>query len=294
MDFTTSPTYRTTKLRGLLKLLRPKQWIKNGFVFMPLIFSGQFLEIHQAILVSFAFIACCLISSSAYIINDLHDIKQDKLHPIKSATRPLALGIISTKHALNLLIPIYVTLLTICIQHPLLFLPIGAYALLNLIYTYSLKREPVIDIFIISLGFVLRIYAGAMIIHIEVSAWMAITTLSLALYLGAIKRKQEFIHYQTLSRPSLEKYTLPLIDKYAQISAICAIMFYSLFVMTAKPQLTLTIPIVLFGIFRYWYIVECLDQGESPTDVLFEDWQLAATVLTWIAICAWMLWPAGT
>lgn len=292
MDYTISPTRRLPSLHHLLQLMRPKQWVKNMFVFMPLIFSGQFLQVHQMQLACIAFFAFCLLSSSTYIMNDINDVEQDKLHPIKSKTRPLASGNVSLLHALIAMSLLYIMVCFICLWLPALFFPICTYGLLNVLYTFNLKHEPVLDIFIIAIGFVLRIVAGAMAIHVPLSAWMLITSLSLALYLAAIKRRQELLHHQINSRKSLEKYTLPLIEKYAQLSATCAIMFYSLFVITSKTKLVMTIPLTLFGIFRYWYIVESLEQGESPTDILFEDWPLSLTVLVWGATCIWMEWPA--
>jgi decaprenyl-phosphate phosphoribosyltransferase len=292
MEYTTSSPSSFTQLQALYILLRPKQWIKNSFVFMPLIFSEQFLQPHLIQLSILAFIVFCLMASATYIINDIHDVEQDKLHPMK-AKRPLATGAVSIKSALSLLFSLYTLLAMVCFFMPELSFPISAYTLLNLAYTFYLKNEPVVDIFIISIGFVLRIYTGAIAIHVNVSAWMFITTLCLSLYLAAIKRRQELILHQNTPRRSLEKYTLPLINKYAQMSAICAVMFYSMFVMSAKPQLIMTIPITLFGLFRYWYVVECLALGESPTDALFEDWPLALTVLIWIGTCIWILWPIG-
>ncbi|MGZ0020258.1 hypothetical protein [Nitrosomonas sp. wSCUT-2] len=121
---------------------------------------------------------------------------------------------------------------------------------------------------------------------------MFITTLSLALYLAAVKRRQELSQIGVKSRKVLEKYSVSLVDRYAEISATSALIFYSMFVMSAKPQLVITVPLVLFGMFRYWYIVEKFEGGESPTDALLTDWQLLLTVALWVAACSWALWPA--
>jgi hypothetical protein len=120
---------------------------------------------------------------------------------------------------------------------------------------------------------------------------MFITTMCLALYLAAIKRRQELGQNGINSRKVLEHYSVQLVDRYAEMSATGAIVFYSMFVMSAKPALIITIPFVLFGLFRYWYVVDALDGGESPTDVLLADWQLLLTVLLWVAVCCWALWP---
>jgi len=120
---------------------------------------------------------------------------------------------------------------------------------------------------------------------------MAITTLCLALYLAAIKRRQELAHCGESGRYVLRNYSIALIDRYAQKSATGAVMFYSLFVMSQNQKMIVTIPLVLFGLFRYWYIVEALDGGESPTDVLIADKQMTLTVVLWCATCLWILWP---
>ena len=120
---------------------------------------------------------------------------------------------------------------------------------------------------------------------------MFVTTLCLALYLAAIKRRQELGQHGTEGREVLDKYSVSLIDRYAEMSATGALVFYSLFVMSAKPQLVITVPLVLFGLFRYWYVVEALNSGESPTDALMTDWQLLLAVALWIALCTWSCWP---
>ncbi|MEJ2180463.1 MAG: decaprenyl-phosphate phosphoribosyltransferase, partial [Gammaproteobacteria bacterium] len=123
--------------------------------------------------------------------------------------------------------------------------------------------------------------AGAAALNVPVSSWMFVTTLCLALYLASVKRKQELTSISDKSRKVLEHYNVTLIDRYAEISATGALVFYSLYVMESKPELVITIPLVLYGLFRYWYIVEKLNGGESPTDVLFSDWQLAVVAIIW-------------
>ena len=278
-------------LRGLFLLIRPKQWIKNSFVLAPLFFSGNFLlpdPVKNALL---ALLFFCVASSTAYIINDIHDIESDRRHPRKSETRPLALGIVSVPAALVLLVVLYGVLIFDWFLEPKSLLVIAAYMVLNLAYTFVLKYQPVIDIFTISIGFVLRVYAGAIALSLRVSAWMFVTTLCLALYLAAIKRRQELRQNGTEGRKVLGKYSVALVDRYAEMSAMGALVFYSMFVMSTKPQLTITVPLVLFGLYRYWYVVEELQGGESPTDALLADWQLLFTVLLWIVGCAWALWP---
>lgn len=291
MDDTAVRTASRTRLPDLLWLLRPRQWVKNCFVLAPLVFTGAFLApgaLARALLAALVF---CIASSSTYIVNDLHDLERDRRHPGKARSRPLAAGRVARREALLLLAILYCALIVAWPFAPAV-LPVAlAYMLLNLAYTYVLKNQPVLDIFTIALGFVLRVYAGAAALAVPLSGWMFITTLCLALYLAALKRRQELRHNGAAGRQVLEKYSAALIDRYAEMSGTGALVFYSMFVMSARPQLVVTVPLVLFGLFRYWYVVELLDGGESPTDALLEDWQLMLTGLLWTAACCWALWP---
>ena len=178
-------------LTGILKLMRPKQWVKNGFVLAPLVFSGMFLNagaVNHALLAVLLF---CVASSATYVVNDIHDIEHDRLHPKKSRTRPLASGVVSVSAALILLVGLYAVLVWGWFVAPKVVMVIAAYLILNVAYTFVLKHQPVVDIFTIAIGFVLRVYAGAMALDVPMSSWMFITTLCLALYLAAVKRRQE-------------------------------------------------------------------------------------------------------
>ncbi len=289
MNSTLNASGITSVILGLLKLMRPKQWIKNVFVLAPLVFTGQFMEwssVSDAILV---FVLFCLASSATYIINDYHDIEQDRKHPKKSKSRPLASGQITKPQAIGLLLVLYVFLVFGWTQEPTAIYVILAYSGLNLLYTFILKHQPVVDIFTIAIGFVLRVMAGAMALSVPLSSWMFVTTLCLALYLAAVKRRQELKNSGSEGRKVLEHYSVELVDKYAEMSATGALLFYSLFVMTTHPKMVLTIPFVLFGLFRYWFVVETKDAGESPTDALYSDWQLVVTIVLWIAACSWAM-----
>ena len=278
----------------LVRLLRPKQWVKNVFVLAPLIFSGEFLHLESIKTSLLAFALFSIASSATYIVNDLHDIERDRRHPIKSRTRPLAADKVTIPAALTMLIFLLILLVAGSFIAPPVMAVITAYLLLNVAYNFVLKHQPVIDIFTIALGFVLRVYAGAMALAVPLSGWMFVTTLCLALYLAAVKRKQELSQSGTHGRRVLEKYSISLVERYAEMSATGALVFYSLFVMSAKPAMVITVPLVLFGLFRYWYVVEELDGGESPTDALLNDWPLLLTVVLWIAASAWALWPTGS
>ena len=279
------------EMRGLIKLVRPKQWVKNSFVFAPLIFAGEFLHpdsVYSTLLAAFLF---CIAASAVYIVNDLKDIEKDRIHPEKSKKRPLASGQVSPQSAIILLILLYIVLISFWTVVPNVIYVIFIYLALNWAYTFKLKHEPVIEIFIVAFGFVLRVYAGAMALTVPVSHWMFITTLSISLYLASIKRRQELLQSGSQSRGVLAYYSVTLIDRFAEMSAVTAVVFYSLYVMEVQPKLVVTVPLVIFGLFRYWYIVETLKGGESPTDVIIQDKQILLTVLLWVGCCIWVLLP---
>ncbi|MEA3404140.1 MAG: decaprenyl-phosphate phosphoribosyltransferase [Pseudomonadota bacterium] len=294
MNSNTSATGNKSVLLGLIKLMRPRQWIKNGFVFAPLIFAGLFLDMLAVSQALMAFTLFSIASSATYIVNDLRDIDEDRQHPIKSKKRPLASGQVKPNQAKVLLVGLYGVLAVGLFVQPAVMAVIAAYLVLNLAYSFYLKHQPVLDIFTIAIGFVLRVYAGAMAIDVPVSSWMFVTTLSLALFLAAIKRRQELTQSGDSARKVLKMYSVSIVDKFAEISATGALLFYSFFVMSARPELVVTVPFVIFGLFRYWYIVEFLGEGESPTDTLLNDKQLMLTVFGWVVASFWALWPAGT
>ena len=277
---------------SLFRLLRPRQWVKNFFVLAPLLFAGQFLVPAALAHAALAFFLFCLASSASYVLNDIQDAELDRKHPSKAKARPIAAGEVTITQALFLLGGLYLALLAgFWLMAPVM-LVILAYLLLNLAYSFGLKRQPVVDIFTIAIGFVLRVYAGAAALSVPLSGWMFVTTLTLSLYLAAIKRRQELLQNGVDGRKVLEKYSVTLINHYAEMSATGTLVFYSLFILTSKPAMITTIPLVIFGLFRYGYLVEA-GGGESPTDSLLSDWPLMATLLVWTGLCLFALWPRG-
>ena len=274
---------------AIIRLLRPKQWIKNVFVLAPLLFTGQFTDASLLIVSLQAFALFCVASSATYIVNDYRDIESDRKHPEKARKRPLASGEVSKQQALVILALLLLVLLASSFFHTQLMMVIGGYLLLTLAYSFGLKHQPVIDIFVIAIGFVLRVYAGAVALDVPVSSWMFVTTLCLALFLGTIKRRQELLTTEGDARKVLGFYSVSLVDRYAEISATGALLFYSLFVISTRPELDISIPLVLYGLFRYWFLVETQKEGESPTDVLFRDWHLQVTIVAWVGICFWVM-----
>lgn len=274
---------------GLLRLLRPKHWIKNSFVLAPLVFSGEFDSPAAIAAAAYAAFLFCLAASSVYIVNDIHDIEHDRKNPTKALSRPLAAGIVTVRAAVGLLVLLYALLAAGLAYMPAIAPATIGYIVLNYLYTYRLKHEPILDIFCVATGFVLRIYAGAYALDVPVSSWMFVTTLALALFLSSLKRRQELDKGAGEGRRVLEHYTVALLDRFAEISATGALVFYSMFVLSARPELVITVPLVLFGLFRYWYVVEKLESGDSPTDALLADWQLLCTAVLWVLACLWAI-----
>jgi 4-hydroxybenzoate polyprenyltransferase len=276
---------------SLLRLARPKQWIKNTFVLAPLVFARAYSDVEAVKQALFAVALFCVASSACYIVNDMRDVERDRAHPVKKWSRPLAAGQVSMQAATALLVALYVVLAAGFALKPALIAPIGGYILLNLAYSFVLKHQPVVDIFAVASGFVLRVWAGAEAIDVPLSSWMAITTLCLALYLASIKRKQELVSAGSEGRRVLQDYSITLIDRYAEMAAVGALIFYSLFVMSSNQKLAVTIPLVLFGLFRYWFVVETQEGGETPTDVLLTDKPLIACIVVWAGFCVYALRP---
>jgi decaprenyl-phosphate phosphoribosyltransferase len=283
------PVVRGGRWPAVIRLLRPRQWIKNSFVLAPLIFSGTFihlLAIERALLATALF---CIASSATYVFNDLTDRAADAAHPTKSRTRPIASGEITPAQAQMVLLGLYALIAAFALWSVKSTGVAVAYVLLNAAYTVKLKHIPVVDIFALAGGFVLRVFCGAVAIGVPLSLWMLITTLCLALYLAAVKRRDELVATGGSARSVLRLYTVRLLDRYAEMSALSAVVFYGLFVITVRPGLAITVPLVLFGLFRYWYIAESGTASESPTDAVWADIPLIATVLGWGALCAAVL-----
>lgn len=273
------------KILAVLALLRITQYTKNFFVFAPIIFSGNFSNILLFPKIFLAFLFFCLTSSFVYIINDLYDLKSDKSHPTKSKTRPLANGSLQIRDAHVILFVLFLLIPFSILINLDFFIIIISYISLNIFYTLKLKHEPILDIFSIAISFVLRVISGSFAASLPISSWMCVTTLCLALFLACIKRRQELILNNSKSRIVLNKYSLPLIEKYADISMLGALIFYSFFALSERQQLVVTIPFVLFGLFRYWYLIEQKNEGESPAEIAFRDKPLFFAVVFWIISC---------
>lgn len=277
-------------LRALLKTMRPRQWTKNAFLFAALVFDGKLFHRADFLHTLAGFALFCLVSSAVYIFNDLMDIEADRQHPVKR-TRPIAAGILSVP--LALLWGIALTALAFVLAWPLgwpFTLTLLLYLALMLTYSKFLKHIPILDVLVIAGGFVLRVHAGVTLIVVErFSPWLYVIMTLLALYLGFGKRRAELALLAkdaNLHRKVLDGYTIPLLDQYIGIVSATTIVAYSLYTFF-RPEapgnhaLMLTIPFVVYGIFRYLYLVQVEHAGGAPEDILLSDRPLQIAILLW-------------
>lgn len=252
---------------------------------MPLIFSQAVLAgilnlLPRSLL---AFASFCLISSTAYIINDIFDVSKDKLHPVK-AKRPLASGQISTSFAWGLAAATFGGAIAVGFSLSLPFvLVILIYLANNLIYSFSLKQYALFDIFSLSLGFLLRVFAGALAIAVPVSAYLFLVVFFLSLYLGAGKRRYELLllgEQSTGHRQSLTSYSVYYLDQIMLIASTVTLVVYALYIIKAKNHmLVYTVPVVTLGLFRYYFLTHSEQKGEPADDILQDKLILASAFL---------------
>ncbi len=277
-------------LRHLLKTMRIRQWTKNGFVFFGLIFDKQLFQVEPLLKTLAGFFLFCLISSSVYLFNDIADIEADRKHPEKKH-RPLASGELSINVATTAAIALAATALILgYLLEPLFAAAVAVYFVINLLYSRWLKHVPVLDVLIISAGFVLRVAGGVTLITVErFSPWLYVITVLFSLYLGFGKRRAEMSLLEKGAgshRKVLDGYTLPLLDQYITIVSGMTIVTYSLYTFSAENlpgnhSMMLTIPFVVYGIFRYLQLIQTGHAAGSPEEVALKDRPLQATVILW-------------
>lgn len=272
---------------AFIKLARPKQWAKNGFLFAALVFSGHLLDFRLLTTVIGAAVFFSLGSSAVYVLNDLVDRESDRLHP-KKKHRPLAAGIISPGQAWAFLaILLALALAGSFWMEASLGLVLMAYVVMNVAYSLWLKNAFLLDVFIVAAGFLLRVVAGALAIHVAISPWLFVCTLLLALFLALCKRRNE-LRVLTAGagnhRQVLDFYSVPLLDQMVAIISAATIVAYSLYTFLASPrsQLMLTIPFVIYGLFRYLYLVQQKDIGGHPEEVLLTDVPTIVNLFLWL------------
>ena len=275
------------------RLFRVKQWVKNAFIFSPIIFGGLLYVPSNVVKVALVFAVFCLLSSCVYIINDLCDLESDKRHPLKKQ-RSLASNAVSKKAAIlvvSFLLPFIFLLGYLVAGKPLIFIML-LYVLLHLLYSFILKRAVILDAMLIALGFELRVWAGAVILGIIPSVWLQLCVFLLTLFLGFTKRRHErLLLYDKAAehREVLARYPVYFLDQMITISATLSVIFYCLYVLSSEIinqsggyRMLYTVPFVVYGIFRYLYLVYVKKLGGEPGDVVVLDAAFAFNLFLWV------------
>ncbi|MFZ4591165.1 MAG: decaprenyl-phosphate phosphoribosyltransferase [Ignavibacteria bacterium] len=280
------------KILKLITLARPKQWMKNLFVFAPILFAGQLLNFDMMMKNILAFIAFSFTSSVVYIINDIVDREADRAHK-KKRFRPLASGEINVKEAAVFAVIIGIATVLILLKLNYVFaVVVGIYLLLNVLYTIKLKHIVILDVFIISLGFMLRVEGGASAIEVPISSWMILTTMFLSLFLAISKRRAELSASESDNLESQRKvlghYDITFTDQINTVAVTGTIICYALYTVSEKTvntfhteNLIYTTPFVIYGMFRYLYLLHKKNLGESPEQIVTKDISLIINILLW-------------
>jgi 4-hydroxybenzoate polyprenyltransferase len=281
---------------GAFSIIRPSQWLKNAFLFAPLIFAKHLFDFPYIWRESLAFCGFCLVSSVIYVVNDILDREADKLHPIKR-NRPLASGAIGIPEICIILI--FLLALILCLipyLHVYFWYTVIVYTFLNLAYSFGLKRVVLVDVFIIAAGFMLRVLAGVFAIEVEISSWLILCTLFVSVFLAVSKRRGELILSSTSesfdTRPVLKQYNLAFMDQIMTIAASGMAISYALYtvadrtVKTFKTEnLIFTTVFVLFGIFRYIFLMRDRKTDDNPMHLLLNDAPMIVNIIVWFLVC---------
>ena len=274
-------------LKGIIKSFRIKQWVKNGFLFAGIIFDRQLFNSPAFLKTSFGFIIFCILSSAVYFFNDIFDIGADRQHPIKSS-RPIASGKISVVTASSIAFLLSAIALSCAyFLSPSFFILCTIYFLMNILYSKWLKHIPILDVMIIAAGFVLRVAAGVSLIKVErFSPWLYVVTTLLSLFIGFGKRRAELVLLSDEAnqhRIVFEGYSLLLLDQLITIVSSITLVSYSLYSFSApnlpeNHSMMLTIPFVLYGIFRYLYLIQIEQSGGAPEELVLNDRPLQISI----------------
>jgi len=287
-------------MQDIIQILRPTQWSKSLVVFAALVFAKRLLIAGDVVVVCGAFACFCCVSSGAYVMNDLRDCERDRLHPLKSR-RPLPSGRITRTAAVRLAAAMMALGIFGAAMLDTGFAGlIGTYLLLQAGYTFALKDMVILDVMSIAMGFVIRAVAGAGVIGVPFSPWLIICTFLLALFLSLAKRRHELVLLEgeaTNHRTALKEYSPYFLDQMISVVTPAAVVSYAIYTVSPEvrerlgtDQLYLTFPFVLFGIFRYLYLVHQRDEGGNPTRLLLNDRPLQTAVLLWIVTAVAVLY----
>lgn len=277
-------------LVALIKSMRPKQWTKNVFLLAALVFDNKLFVPYYVARASIAFVLFCAVTGAIYIINDLVDIDKDRQHPVKR-NRPLPSGELAVSVALSAAIVLVIVSLPLAVMLNRMFgLIVSVYFVAIVLYSFWLKNVVLVDVLVLSAGFVLRVAAGVVIVDAErFSPWLYVCMLFLALFLAISKRRHELVllaDNANAHRSILQEYNLTLLDDMTRLVTSVTAMAYSLYTFSAPnlPQnhtMMLTIPFVLYALFRYLYLVNVRGEGGSPEDLIFKDKPLFLSVALW-------------
>lgn len=286
-------------ISGLIRSLRMKQWAKNGVVFAALVFARELFVADSLIRSAVAFGIFCIMSSAVYLFNDVLDVANDRNHPTK-CKRPVAAGEVPPALALGLGAVLGAGGATLAWMLAPGYGIIGIiYLSANILYSIWLKNVVILDVMVISMGFVLRAAAGGVAIDVDVSAWLILITILLALFLALCKRRQELALLGRASehRGILKEYTVEMVDQMITILTAATLIAYSSYTLSPEVQaklgtgdLYMTVPFVIYGLFRYLYLVHRKEMGGSPTEALFSDIPLMISVLLWAAAAVTILY----
>ncbi len=278
-------------LKYLFKAMRPRQWTKNVFVFAALVFDRQLFVLDSLGRTVLAFAVFCLLSSSVYLMNDVFDVESDRQHPVKK-NRPIASGLLPIPTAI--IASVLLVLVSLIVAYALsleLAVIASVYFLLNLAYSKWLKHIVLIDVMVIAFGFVLRVAAGVSVIHVQLfSPWLYVVTTLLALFLGFGKRRSEMAIEDNNTRKVLSGYSIAFIDQMITMVSATTVIAYSLYTFSAanlpnNHLMMVTIPFVLYGIFRYLYLIQVKNAGGEPEELLLKDHPLQAAIICWGLAC---------
>ena len=277
--------------------MRPRQWTKNLIVLAPVLFSLELDELSDVLRALAAVLVFCLVSSGTYIVNDLHDLRRDRLHELRRL-RPLAAGQLEPRTAALAAVALLVAGLAgaLLLGTDFALVTLG-YVAVQVAYTFYLKHEVILDVMAISAGFVLRVTAGAVAVHVLVSPWLLSCAALLALFLAFIKRRHELLAdpHALEHRPVLRKYTPALLDQAIAIVTASTFVVYAIYTFqsqsaTERPYLMLTIPFVAYGLLRYLYLMHARHLGGSPEEVLLSDVPLAVDLVLWSLVVVIVLY----
>ena len=286
-------------MNAIFTIIRPKQYVKNVFVLLPLFFAGQITNTALLVNALVAFVAFSLSASAVYIFNDYKDIKEDRKHP-KKKYRPLASGLISKNTALllmTILLIISFTLMAMISLKALVILSI--YVVLNIIYSLKLKRIALLDVTIIAIGFVLRLFVGSFAYEISLEIWIVIMTFLLALFMALAKRRDDvliFVKTGSKMRKSIDGYNMQLIDGAMLVMASIVIVSYILYTTSQEiiekfqnENLYLTTLFVIFGVMRYLQLTFVEKSSGSPTEIILKDTIMQINLVLWISSFVWII-----